>query len=536
MSLLTNITDHLPDGLLTTARSNPGASWTALGALVLAAVYLSTRSAKPKNLPPSPPGKFLLGNLADLPRGPEEWKAFKKLGDTYGPVYQLSILDRHLVILGTVKAALDLLEKRSAIYSDRADFPMVGELMGFNWTVPMQHYGPWWRLHRRAIHQHFNENAVKLLWPEVERTNTVFLHLLQTDPKGFWEHCRWLAGANVMSITYGMDSAPTNDPYIQMGEDALGIASRAGAAGAYLVDVLPILKYIPSWFPGAKFKRDAKVWKATQLRARDGPHAWAKQQIAAGTARPSMTSHLLEAEIDGAPIPEEVVANSTGIVYFAGADTTVGTMHAFFLALALFPEYQITAQAELDAICGGSLPTLHDRHGAGKKRMPFVEALYSEVVRHYPPLPLGVPHRLMQDDEYEGMLLKQNALIIPNAYAMLHDPSTYPNPDVFDPYRFLHPDGRLKTSEEMMDPRVVAFGFGRRVCPGRHFVDDEEWLMIATVLYLFDVRLPEGAPRPSEVMCSGIVSSVDKFPAEIKLRDKKREALLNEAYEREKRV
>ncbi|KZV83370.1 cytochrome P450 [Exidia glandulosa HHB12029] len=414
MSLLTNITDQLPnvDGLLTTARSNPGASWTALGALVLAAVYLSTRSAKPKNLPPSPPGKFFVGNLADLPRGPEEWKAFKKLGDTYGPVYQLSILDRHLVILGTVKAALDLLEKRSAIYSDRADFPMVGELMGFNWTVPMQHYGPWWRLHRRAIHQHFNENAVKLLWPEVERTNTVFLHLLQTDPKGFWEHCR-----------------------------------------------------------------------------------------------------------------------CTGIVYFAGADTTVGTMHAFFLALALFPEHQITAQAELDAICGGSLPTLQDRHGGGGKRMPFVEALYSEVVRHYPPLPLGVPHRLMQDDEYEGMLLKQNALIIPNAYAMLHDPSTYPNPDVFDPYRFLHPDGRLKTSEEMMDPRVVAFGFGRR-----HFVDDEEWLMIATVLYLFDVRLPEGAPRPSEVMCSGIVSSVDKFPAQITIRDKKREALLNEAYEREKRV
>ncbi|KZV83368.1 cytochrome P450, partial [Exidia glandulosa HHB12029] len=252
------------------------------------------------------------------------------------------------------------------------------------------------------------------------------------------------------------------------------------------------VNYIPPWFPGAKFQRDAKQWKATQLRARDGPHAWAKQQIAAGTARRSMTSHLLEAGIDGAPLAEEVVANSAGMVYFAmNADTSVETMRAFFLAHALFPEHQITAQAELDAVCGGALPTLQDRFaGDGKKRMPFVEALCNKVVRHYPPLSLGVPHRLMQDDDYEGMLLRQNARIIPNQYAMLHDPSTYPNPDVFDPYCVLHPDGRLKTSEEVMDPRVVAFGFGRRICPGRHFVDDEEWLMIATVLYVFDVRLP----------------------------------------------
>lgn len=57
-------------------------------------------------------------------------------------------------------------------------------------------------------------------------------------------------------------------------------------------------------------------------------------------------------------------------------------MHAFFLALVRYPAFQRTAQAEVDAL--GALPTLADR-----PRLPFVEALYREVLRRYPPLPLG---------------------------------------------------------------------------------------------------------------------------------------------------
>lgn len=98
-----------------------------------------------------------------------------------------------------------------------------------------------------------------------------------------------------MSVTYGMDSALKDDPYLAMGEESLNVASRAGAVGVYLVDVLPlracpllsfsrpltraVVKWVPAWFPGARFQRDAAAWKAVQLRARDAPHEWAKAQI-----------------------------------------------------------------------------------------------------------------------------------------------------------------------------------------------------------------------------------------------------------------
>lgn len=506
----------------------------AVSALAVALLLAAARRRKQQQQgrlppPPGPPQHFLLGNLFDVPTGPEEWRKFADMGKKYGPVVHLGVLVRDVVILNSYKAAQDLLDKRSAIYSDRARFPMVGELMGFEWTVAMQRYGDYWRLHRRAIHQHFNEHATRELWPEITRLNAVFLSSLLHSPERFWEHARWLAGANIMSITYGMDSQLKDDPYIQLGEESLQIASKAGAQGVYLVDVLPFLKYLPDWLPGMGFKRQARIWKATQLRARDEPVDYVKEQLASGKARRSMTSHLLSSDLDGQPIPEDVIRNSTGMVYFAGADTSVGTMQAFFLAMVLNPHAQRTAQAELDAFLsaqaeGGRMPQLGDRAA-----LPYVTALFREVVRKYPPLPLGVPHRLMQDDEYDGMLIPQNALILPNAWAMFNDESYYPDPETFDPTRFLLPTGELDPA--VLDPSDISFGFGRRVCPGRHFADAEVWLMIATVLYCFDISPARDEKsgveiRPSEVMSSGVVSALTKFPCAITPRSKAKEALV----------
>jgi hypothetical protein len=49
--------------------------------------------------------------------------------------------------------------------------------------------------------------------------------------------------------------------------------------GTFLVDVIPALKYVPDWLPGASFKRMAKKWRRLAIAMRDIPYENAKQEI-----------------------------------------------------------------------------------------------------------------------------------------------------------------------------------------------------------------------------------------------------------------
>jgi cytochrome P450 len=67
--------------------------------------------------------------------------------------------------------------------------------------------------------------------------------------------------------------------------------------------------------------------------------------------------------------------------------------------------------------------------------------------------------------------------------SILHDPEIYPDPEEFKPERFLNEDGSFRN-----DPTLsLAFGFGKRICPGRHFVDDTIFIVASSVLSVFNV-------------------------------------------------
>ena len=61
-------------------------------------------------------------------------------------------------------------------------------------------------------------------------------------------------------MTYCIDVQPYNDPYIKIAEEAIAATAEFLIPGAFLIlDVIPILKYVPAWFPGARFQRKAAV-------------------------------------------------------------------------------------------------------------------------------------------------------------------------------------------------------------------------------------------------------------------------------------
>ena len=63
---------------------------------------------------------------------------------------------------------------------------------------------------------------------------------------------------------------------------------------------------------------------------------------------------------------------------------------------------------------------------------------------------------------------------------MLHDERQYPEPDTFNPDRFL--------DSNQPDPTLYVFGFGRRACPGSHLAQASVFLAIAQTLALFNIK------------------------------------------------
>ena len=74
-------------------------------------------------------------------------------------------------------------------------------------------------------------------------------------------------------MTYSINVHPYNDPYIKIAEEGVGAAGELLIPGAFLVDIIPILKYVPKWFPGAEFQRKAVVMREHAARIRNATFA-----------------------------------------------------------------------------------------------------------------------------------------------------------------------------------------------------------------------------------------------------------------------
>lgn len=82
-----------------------------------------------------------------------------------------------------------------------------------------------------------------------------------------------------MSVAYGISVKESDDPYILNAEEALNGLAEAGVPGAFLVDLIPALKHVPDWFPGAGFKRKASHWRKVNAEVAEKPFQFVAQQV-----------------------------------------------------------------------------------------------------------------------------------------------------------------------------------------------------------------------------------------------------------------
>jgi cytochrome P450 len=288
-----------------------------------------------------------------------------------------------------------------------------------------------------------------------------------------------------MKISYGHNISDKGDVFVTIADEAMQGLGKAGIFGSYLVDYLPFLKYVPEFMPGAGFKRQARVWRAKTREMIEKPFQMVKERMANGTASSCFAQKELEmwkqsSERD--PGYETLIKNVAGISYAAGADTTVSTLLSFVLAMVVYPDVQRKIQEQLDDTLGMQrLPTFADR-----TKLSYIDCVVWECLRWNPVLPLGLAHLVSEDDEYGGYLIPKGTSVLPNVWAMLHDETCYPNPMEFDPDRFVDQEQNMKLGINKFPQ--AAFGFGRRLCPGRWLAMDSVWMAVASILTVYTVE------------------------------------------------
>ncbi|QRW26824.1 cytochrome P450 family protein [Rhizoctonia solani] len=308
--------------------------------------------------------------------------------------------------------AEDLLTKRSSIYSDRPQFHSTmgtsDRLLGWANNTAVISYGERWRTQRRMTHELLHKRASEELSPLIVKNSR-------------------MAGSSIIIAVYGYEATSSNDTLFETVSCAVDGFSRSIIASNFYVNLIPWMQYIPAWFPGAQWKRKALVWRWQTEQMLHVPYNWTREKMGTGSAPPSMLRHILSKYVkEPSKEEKETVLWAAGSLFAAGTDTTVSSTLILIVAMAMYPEVQTKAQAEVDSIlCGNRFPEIEDQQS-----MPYVEAVIKEALRWRSVLPLGVPHAAIEDDVYKGYRIPKGAAIIANQRAMSFDERVYPTLNV----------------------------------------------------------------------------------------------------------
>src|ERR1700761_7124843 len=158
--------------------------------------------------------------------------------------------------------------------------------------------------------------------------------------------------------------------------------------------------------------------------------------------------------------------------------------------MLVHPSVQARAHAELDEVVGRARPPTF----ADIPFLPYIRAMVKETLRWSPVAPFGEPHVLTADVWYEGMFIPKGTICLQNMRVLNFEPDVFGhNASEFDPSRYLDGEGQVKTPIEGREEGHVQFGFGRRVCPGRHVAEGTLSIDFATLLWAMRFERPEGS-------------------------------------------
>ncbi|KAG1742506.1 cytochrome P450 [Suillus lakei] len=446
------------------------------------------------------------GDLRGTSYPPSKWSlispflTIQQWIDKYGPLITLRSGIDKIVVIGSHEAAMDIMEKQGAALAERPPSIAAGKLFTGGQAIAFAS-GEKFRRMRRTLHTHLQPKAVEAYQPlQMSHAKNTVLSLLE-HPRDFQKHVINFAVTTITKVVFGKDMYLTADE-IAEGRQFIGTLIATVSPGAYLVDSIPWLQYLPC-----------------------------KPMQGAG---PSFTRYMLENKpLHG--LTDLEMAFLSGTFFGAGSDTTSAVMCTVLMVAAMFPEELARVMAEIDAgrrqgsrypdsllqfyrfnDVSASAPTFAD-----EQSLPHLRAFIAECMRWRPLGPMGFPHWTTQDVVWDSLTstvqknycIPAGTTVFGNDWAISRDPKVYPDPDAFKPQRWIDDEGCIRN-----DITSFPYGFGRRICPGLHFANRSIFINSVLIFWAFHVTLDDTKPLNDMGYLDGVMPPVPPCTLDFKAR------------------
>lgn len=200
----------------------------------------------------------------------------------------------------------------------------------------------------------------------------------------------------------------------------------------------------------------------------------------------SHARRVAEAQLAGEIDQERAIWLIVGLLS-ASIDTTGSTLHFTLSFIADSPQVQQKAYKLLSSVCGSAPPSFKSTG------LEYIKAVVKESTRMWPVSPTGMPRMTDKDDVYQGYFIPKGTTVLMNIRYIQLLEERYDEAKDFKPERWL----REGESLNLMDG-VKPFGTGRRLCPGIYVAQDVMYMILAHVLWAFEVRHRDEEERRRE--------------------------------------
>ncbi|XP_078619568.1 cytochrome P450 2U1-like [Branchiostoma floridae x Branchiostoma japonicum] len=473
-------------------------TFPALGSLqvillaVLFVIATLVLCGRPRNLPPGPGGLPIVGNAISLIKGGPLF-VFADWAKQYGDVFTYYFGSKRIIVLNGYATIHEALVQNAEDFSSRP--PELDFLSPDNNSLGIagEPYGPKWKEHRKFALMSLRDFGVgkrSLEGKILEESRALGEEISKTGERPFCiSQMMQNTVANVIcSMVFGCRYEYDDMTFKCLLTAINRVLSRSLAV--FFAKVFPPLKLLPGVRKSYQDVMKHKVMLTDHIEEKLREH---EETFDPNDIRDFMDAFLLESKKRQAD-ENSIFTKQDHItivyqLFLAGTDTTATTLRWALLYMILHPDIQEKVQQEIDSVLGPN----QEPAMAHRSQMPYTEATLTEVTRLAPVAPLALYHATSNDTVFRGFSIPKGTAFIVNIWSVHHDPNLWPEPDKFDPTRFMNDEGKYVKREG-----VIAFSIGRRVCLGEQLARMELFLIFTSLLQRFSFKLPEGASKPSE--------------------------------------